>query len=225
MSENATTTELLKKVFLEQMKTVGTSVPGHIVAFDTKTQLAQLQIGLKRCPKNGKPYTPSVLVECPVQFNGGQSFIIEHQIDVGDEGIILFSQRCIDTWVNSGGVADVPIFRFHDFNDAYFVPGLRSQPNAISDFSNDGIRLRNKSGSSYVHLKKDGTAEIKASETTLDGAGKSTGSFEVGAEFGCNGKPPQAAAPTGPNPPSNLGQAITAITAIQLALKNNGIGT
>jgi len=169
MTQKISQAELIKRSFIEMMKDVGTSIPGHILAFDPETQLAQLQIGIQRKDKDGFNVPPPPIIECPVYFSGGSGFFIEHQIDPGDEGIILFSQRCIDAWNNSGGVAENPILRFHDFSDAYFLPGLRSQPNVISDFQNDGIRMSNKAGTNYIWLKKDGNAEIKVTKLTVTG--------------------------------------------------------
>ena len=153
-------TEYAKRTFFEMMKDVATSIPGHVLAFDPATQLAQIQIGIVRKDVNGADFEPSPLIEVPVYFVGGD-FSVEHQLDVGNEGFILFSQRCIDGWMTTGGVANNPIMRFHDMSDAVFFPGIRSQPNVISDFKNDGIRLRNKTGAHYVWLKNDGTIETK----------------------------------------------------------------
>lgn len=153
-------TEYAKRTFFEMMKDVATSIPGHVLAFDPATQLAQIQIGIVRKDVNGVEFEPSPLIEVPIYFMGGD-FSVEYQIDVGNEGFILFSQRCIDGWMNTGGVANNPVLRFHDMSDAVFFPGIRSQPNVISDFENNGIRLRNKTGAHYVWLKNDGTIELK----------------------------------------------------------------
>ena len=59
----------------------------------------------------------------------------------------------------TGGVANNPIARFHDKQDACFIPGVRSKPNAIKDFKNNGIRLRNADASVYHWLKDDGSIE------------------------------------------------------------------
>lgn len=172
-------TELTKRSFIEMMKDVGTSIPGHIIAFDPATQLAQVQIGVVRIDRNGNTSTPSPIIECPVQFPGGSSYIVEHQIDPGDECLIIFSQRNIDAWVNTGGVAQQPIIRFHDFNDAMVIPGLRSQPNAISGFENNGVRLRNKAGDKFIWLKNDGTAEITVDGLFINGDTEITGNLFV----------------------------------------------
>lgn len=169
MSTQATFSEMTRRTFIEMMKDVGTSIPGYFLAFDSATQLAQVQVGIQRTDVNGEVFEPSPIIECPVYFCGGGEYFIEHQIDAGDECLIVFSQRCIDGWVQTGGVADNPIMRFHDFSDAAILPGLRSQPNAITSFENNGVRLRNKAGDKYIWLKNDGTAEIQVDTLTING--------------------------------------------------------
>lgn len=156
MTANASMTELFKRAFSEMMKDVSTSVPGHILSFDPQTQLAQVQIGIVRVDVRGQSFTPPPLIEVPVYFAGGK-WVVEYQIDPLDEGVLLFSQRCIDGWLTTGGVAENPIMRFHDMNDAFFLPGIRSLNNVVTDFANDGIRIRNADGSHYVWIKGDGT--------------------------------------------------------------------
>lgn len=176
--KSSSLTEYAKRTFFEMMKDVATSIPGHVLAFDPDTQLAQIQIGVVRKDVKGVEFEPSPLIEVMVNFVGGD-FAVEHQLDVGNEGFILFSQRCIDGWMTTGGVANNPIMRFHDMSDAVFFPGIRSQPNVISDFENNGIRLRNKTGKHYVWLKNDGTIELKneSGEMTLGNDGSFTGKF------------------------------------------------
>lgn len=150
-----------QEAFREIAKEIGTSITGHILAFDTATQLAQVQIGVAGRDKKGKSITPDPIIECPVEFSGGGGWSFEHELVAGDEGLIIFSQRCLDGWIQTGGVANNPIARFHDKQDACFIPGVRSKGNAISDFQNNGIRLRNKEATVYHWLKDDGTIESK----------------------------------------------------------------
>ena len=82
-------------------------------------------------------------------------------MNIGDEGLIVFSQRCIDSWADQGGVAPNPIMHFHDANDACFIPGIRSQKNKLSDFQNDGVRITD--GSNYVWLKNSGAIDANSS--------------------------------------------------------------
>lgn len=152
----ATQALMLREAFREMMKGVATSVPGHILAFDPATQLAQVQIGITRVDLNGATFDPPAIIETPVYFPGG-AYHVEYQIDPGDEGDILFSQRCVDGWLQSGGIAANPIGRFHDPQDAFFLPGFRSLPNALPAFQNNGIRLSNLTGTQFMWLKQDGS--------------------------------------------------------------------
>ncbi len=175
MTTRTTITELLKKSFTELMKDVGTSIPGHILSFDPDRQIAQVQIGVQRVDRQGVKTDPPPLIEVPVFVYGGSQFSIDVQIDPGDEGVIIFSQRCIDAWVDTGGIANNPILRFHDIADAYFIPGVRSQPGKITGHNNNGVRIRNKSGSSDIWLKNDGNAEMNVGVLKVNGHIHSTG--------------------------------------------------
>lgn len=153
-------TAMLESSFGELSKNISTSIPGHIVSFDPATQLAEVQIGLKVNLATGAQVTPSVITNVPVNFWGGAGGTLETKIETGVEGLIFFSQECIDSWVEQGGVAIKPEDRRHDQNDAFFMPGFRSKPGAIKSFSNNGVRLRNEDASSYVWVKDDGAVEI-----------------------------------------------------------------
>lgn len=151
--------KLIRSAFGELMKDVCTSVPGHVLTFDSLTQRAQVQIGILRVDVNDATFTIPPIVEVPVHFPGGD-YCIEYQIDSGCEGDILFSQRCIDGWVQSGGVATNPRGRFHSMQDAMFLPGFRSQPNVLPDFQNNGVRMRNRAGTQFVWLKSDNSISM-----------------------------------------------------------------
>lgn len=152
--------KLIRDAFREILKGVCTSLPGHVLTFDPVKQLAQVQPGVSRVDINGAEFTIPPIIEVPVYFPGGD-YCVEYQIDSGCEGDILFSQRCIDGWVQSGGVAANPIGRFHNMQDAMFLPGFRSQPNVLPDFQNNGVRLRNKAGTQFVWLKNDNTISME----------------------------------------------------------------
>ncbi|WP_454864583.1 Gp138 family membrane-puncturing spike protein [Pseudomonas rhizophila] len=173
--------KLIRNAFGELMKDVCTSIPGHVLTFDPLTQRAQVQIGILRVDVNDATFTIPPIVEVPVHFPGGD-YCVEYQIDPGCEGDILFSQRCIDGWVQSGGVATNPRGRFHNMQDAMFLPGFRSQPNVLPSFQNNGVRMRNRAGTQFVWLKNDNSItmdnglakfDVLADGTTLmqNGAG------------------------------------------------------
>ncbi len=148
--------KMLREIFGEYLKdNVRTSVLGHVLSFDPVTQLAEVQIGLMLEDRMGNTEPRRPIVRVPVQFWGATGGTLECRVAEGVEGSIMFSQECIDSWVDQGGVAAKSEPRRFSINDAYFIPGVRSVPGAIADFANDGIRLRNNSGSMYAWLKDD----------------------------------------------------------------------
>ncbi|MCF5057509.1 hypothetical protein GIW54_14185 [Pseudomonas proteolytica] len=153
--------KMLRGIFGEYLKdNMRTSVPGHVLSFDPATQMAEVQIGLMLEDRLGtqQPRRPNIQV--PVQFWGAAGGTLECRVDNGTEGVLFFSQECIDSWVDQGGVAVKSEPRRFSINDAYFIPGVRSIPGAISDFSNDGIRLRSNDGSAYFWIHDNKALEI-----------------------------------------------------------------
>lgn len=147
---------ILKTAFQEMMKGVCTSVPCHILAFDPVLQRAQVQVGVEVVAVAGYTDSHAPLDDVPVLFLGGTQYSIIHQINPGDEGMLIFSQRCVDGWKQTGGVASNPLARFHDMHDAFFIPGFRPLPTCISDFPNDGIRMQSRDGKQHVWIKSSG---------------------------------------------------------------------
>lgn len=172
--------KLIRDAFREILKGVCTSLPGNILTFDPNTQLAQVQPGIARVDINGAEFTIKPIIEVPVYFPGGD-YCVEYQIDPGCEGDILFSQRCIDGWVQSGGVATNPIGRFHSMQDAMFLPGFRSQPNALPDFQNSGVRMRNRTGTQFVWLKNDNSISMDNGAAKFDVLADGTTLMQNGA--------------------------------------------
>lgn len=161
-SKTLTSSSLARQSFREMMKSVYTCIPGHVITLINggQQQRAQVQAGVLRVDINGATFQLPPVINVPVHFPGGD-FAVEYQIEQGCEGMIYFSQRCVDGWKQTGGIAQNPIGRFHDLQDAFFIPGFRSDKNVLPDFQNNGIRLRNKSGSQFAWLKNDDSIVVE----------------------------------------------------------------
>lgn len=172
--------KMLREIFGEYLKdNVRTSVPGHVLSFDPATQLAEVQIGLMIEDRLGNAEPRRPIVRVPVQFWGATGGTLECRVAEGVEGSIMFSQECIDSWVDQGGVAAKSEPRRFSMNDAYFMPGVRSVPGAITDFANDGIRLRSLDGSAYFWIHDDKTVEIDGVSLNV----KCPANFEKASNF------------------------------------------
>lgn len=157
----------IKFAFDEMKKSIYTANIGRVLAFNPQNQRAQVQAGVQRVDIDGSTHNPPVIIDVPVLFLGG-SHMVEFEVQPNDEGLIVFLQRNIDGWKQTGGVASNPTPRILSGQDAVFIHGVRSLPNVISGFSNDGIRLRNRSGSTHVWIKNDGTIVSDNEVSTIE---------------------------------------------------------
>lgn len=172
--------KMLRGIFGEYLKdNMRTSVPGHVLSFDPATQMAEVQIGLMLEDRLGSQQPRRPIIHVPVQFWGAAGGTLECRVASNTEGVLFFSQECIDSWVDQGGVAVKSEPRRFSINDAYFIPGVRSIPGAITDFSNDGIRLRSNDGSAYFWIHDDKTLEMDGVSLNV----KCAANFEKPANF------------------------------------------
>lgn len=139
-------------------------IPGHVVDFDESDQMATLQIAIQKVNESGELENHPESIACPVGF-AGDDVVFGHKISPGTEGLIYFSQRGVDNWMNSGGIVPPSTMRKFDISDAFFDPRFRSMPNVIQGFKNDGAWMATKDGASYFHLKSDGAIDVNVTNT------------------------------------------------------------
>ena len=172
--------KMLRRIFGEYLKdNMRTSVPGHVLSFDPVTQMAEVQIGLMLEDHLDNQEARRPIICVPVQFWGASGGTLECRVGAGTEGALFFSQECIDSWVDQGGVAVKSETRRFSVNDCYFIPGIRSIPGAITNFANDGIRLRSNDGTAYFWIHDDKTLEIDGVSLNV----KCSANFEQPANF------------------------------------------
>ena len=148
-------------------------IPGHVVDFNPDEQMATVQIGIEKAGDDGSLSAHPEIIMVPVGF-AGDDVIFGHKVSSGTEGLIYFSQRGVDNWMNSGGIAPPSTMRKFDITDAFFDPKFRSLPNVIQGFKNDGAWMATKDGAHYFHLKSDGSIDADVTETNWK-----TGTFNI----------------------------------------------
>lgn len=126
---------------------------GTIQSFDPDKQTAQVSINYKKTYFNLDPatqqYVPVLedyptLIDVPVIFLGGGKASLTFPVKQGDECLLLFNDRDIDTWFSSGQTnAPVATPRLHSIADGFALVGLRSLNNVLQDFDPARIVLQN----------------------------------------------------------------------------------
>lgn len=118
--------------------------------------------------------TLPLCLDCPVMFQGGGGFVLTFPLDANDEGLLIFSARCIDAWWQQGGVQPQAELRMHDLSDGFFLPLCFSNSKVPTGVSTTTAQLRSVDGESYVELAGGHIVNIVA-----PGGVKVTGNMEV----------------------------------------------
>ena len=158
-----------------------TALPAKVVSFDPAKQTVSLAIQIKMQLVDGSGADIPPLLDVPVSFPRGGGFAVTFPLKAGDEGMAIFSERCIDGWWQNGSASAPLDFRLHDLSDAMFIPGICSVPKAISGFFTDGLSMQTLDGSTYIRIV-NGAIKIKGNiehdgDTEQKGALHSTGAI------------------------------------------------
>ncbi len=123
-----------------------------------------------------------LLEDVPVVFPQAGPFIFTMPVQAGDEALVVFADRCIDGWYETGDISPQAEARMHDLSDAIAYVGLRSKvraPQVVGGVNQNNVQLRHVDGDAYVEITptKDinfitpGNMRIKAQgEVWIDGA-------------------------------------------------------
>ncbi|MGY2438550.1 Gp138 family membrane-puncturing spike protein [Pseudomonas sp. SDO52101_S400] len=135
---------------------IQTAVPGIIQSFNADHMTCTVQpaiSGLVRDETGALTGTDlPLLTDCPVQFPAGGGCTLTFPVKPGDECLVVFSSRCIDSWWQSGGVQAQADLRMHDLSDGFVLLGFRSQPRVIGGISGSAAQLRTDDGAAFVEV-------------------------------------------------------------------------
>ena len=159
-----------------------TALPGIVTKVNATAMTVEIQPSIMAVQRAVDGTTQNVklplLLDCPIMFQGGGGFIGTFPITAGDEALVVFSSRCIDSWWQSGGIQTQAELRMHDLSDGFAFIGPKSQPNVISGgFSTTSAQMRSTDGQTYIDLSS-GKIQIVANEVVVHGRNKST--FDAG---------------------------------------------
>lgn len=116
---------------------------GKIVTLSSNTKTAEVQILFKRVRPDGTVVSYDKLLDCPVFRLQGGGAVVDLPVTAGDECLVLFSDRNIEAWFQTGSEAAPADSRCHDLSDGIALVGLNS---LVSDAVNFVMRLGFKDG-------------------------------------------------------------------------------
>lgn len=107
-----------------------------------------------------------VLLDVPVIVMGGGKFNLSFPITKGDECLIMFNDRSIDNWFQSGQVLGLASNRLHSFSDGIALVGLKSLAHSMADYDEARAKLFYKNGASETMVGVSATKVKIANPTT-----------------------------------------------------------
>ncbi len=183
----ATLASNIKQGVEARLKDLHTASPGIIESFNPSTQLATVQPAIRRIfvTRDGDTeiLTPSdlpLLINVPVIYPRGGGFSITFPVKKGDECLLVFCERSIDNWHETGKVSKPAARRFHSLSDAVAYVGLSSLPNKIESYDSENLEIRKDDGSANIKINSDSTVSIKCSSILVEGDMTVSGNVKLG---------------------------------------------
>ncbi|MCP8696612.1 Gp138 family membrane-puncturing spike protein [Klebsiella pneumoniae] len=162
------------------MSAMRVAMPGIIQSFDPDAVTAVVQPAIKGAEKDESGAEVSVnlplLVDVPVVFPRGGGCTLTFPVKAGDECLVIFADRCIDFWWQSGGIQEPVDERMHDLSDAFCIVGPQSQAKKIGGISTTAAQLRTDDGSAFIEV-------AAGHDVTVKTPGKLTASADGGTEI------------------------------------------
>lgn len=141
---------------------LNTAMPGQIVEFDAATCRATIQPCLQRKYVGvDDPVTLPPIQDVPVlMFGSGDRWMT---VDLAKDSYVLliFAQRSIANWLESGGVANPGLSRKFHLSDAIAIAGLIPATDVLdTSISAEVIGFRSRDGNTVIQIAANDDVEI-----------------------------------------------------------------
>ena len=188
--------ELFAMQFWREAGKLRVAVPGVIRSFDAATQTASVQPALKMKINLGDgvrhlpmPVIDTVPVVLPFAQTAG--LLLTLPIQPGDECLVVFADKAIDHFVESGGLQaaetsaseDTTTQRGHHLTDAICIPGIISNPQAVPEYSTTHIEMRDRERKHFISMGPDGITISDSTATWKMAEGKVTLDAPMGIDY------------------------------------------
>lgn len=139
---------------------VNVAIPAIVVKYNHTKQLANVKPLVRTKYKDDKIIQPPVITDVPVIWPRAGGAYLVLPMDVGDTVLLIFTDKNISTWLNSGGTVDAPDDRKHSLSDCVAIPGLCSFNQVkVSTAKDEAALCYNKS---KIVIKQDGSIQADA---------------------------------------------------------------
>lgn len=158
---------VLERVMTSALRAAWSTLPGIVQAVDFTKLTCTVQPAIREVQLGEEGERVNVdlplLVDVPLVYPQGGDWILTFPVKNGDECLVLFADRCIDAWWQSGGVQGQIEFRQHDLTDGFALVGVRSQPRVLDPVVDaECVQLRSEDGKNMISMSPDGVVSAQA---------------------------------------------------------------
>lgn len=147
--------DLMKAIKSDVFKTLNVAKIGKIQKVDLERKTLEAEVVFKRLLGDNQVRAFPLLIDIPFVTIQGGGVALQVPISPGDDCLLIFADRNIDSWFRSGGVGVPFDGRAHDASDGIAIVGINSLAGTLPDNPDDEGRLI--SGDAKVGVTKDGT--------------------------------------------------------------------
>lgn len=145
------------------------AMPGIIQSFNAENVTAVVQLAIEGVNQDSNDQLTSLslplLVDVPIVFPRGGGCTLTFPVAPDDECLVIFADRCIDFWWQSGGIQKAVSERMHDLSDAFALVGPQSQARKISGISTRAVQLRTDDGAAFIGVAADHAINVTTPAT------------------------------------------------------------
>jgi len=146
---------------------VNTAMPARVVSYNAGKNLAVVQPAFQRKYKseNSAINLPTIS-NVPVMFQRQGDAQLTFPVNAGDQGLLIFNQRSIDSWIDEGGEVDPQDSRKFALSDAVFLPGLHAQSSPlVRKGASTSTELRYKD--TFLEIKENGNVILNIKDQSF----------------------------------------------------------
>ena len=183
--------ETHKATFDDVQSMLRVALPGIIQSYNPETVTAAIQIAImgEDITSDGVATSDPIplLIDVPVLFPRGGGFSITFPVTEGDECLVVFADRCIDFWWQSGGVQEAVDPRMHDLSDGFAILAPQSQTKKLSGISANSVQIRTDDGSAFLEIDQSGNINATTPQLTVNGNVQFNGNLSISGDVNIDG--------------------------------------
>lgn len=141
------------------MSKVHVSMPGEVVKFYDDGTADVQPLFMRQYFNQDDPTNYKPIPKVPVIFPGPANGWLRFPLQAGDPVALIFAERSLDKWWSEGGQGVPSDRRMFHLSDAFCIPGLRAQSQAI-DPKGAPTSMEMAFGNSWFEITQDGRFKV-----------------------------------------------------------------